>query len=469
MILAYALVLSQFTVGGTVVDSLTQKPVSKAKLTLTPASGGAAGPAVITGPDGRFRFPNQPAGKFTLAAERLGYPRQTFGQHKLYNRYSSAVITGADQKTGDLTFGLLRGGVITGKVSEPGGEPVAGMTVYLLQIAGIGKGRRVARYYQTTTDDRGIYRVAYLPEGKFAIIVLGKPQQQEAHLQTVHVAYPPTYFPASTSPDGAGFVEVKPGQEAPADVTITRGMGARLTGQIAGTPSENRFVYLNTPALYGFSVPVRTSPWLGNNGFTMEDLPPGRYIVTMMQDSTHRGAIQTVDVSAPETAVTLNETPPALVAATVKLEGPRRSLPPAIRLQSLESGAVILARSYAKGVATFDAVLPGRYEVFATVERKEAAVIGVTANGVKLPPDSIIKRAGNRQVGAWQVTVDTAAVRPSGDRCCATTDRVQAGLAMLVKRTGWETAGAFRFDQSDTDGSFLWERRAGRRVHDVCV
>ena len=453
IILCQILALALFTIGGTAVDSLTQRPLSKTKVSV--ASTAITLKSFTTGSDGRFHFDNLPGGKFTLSAERVGYPRQRYGQRTLYARYNSAVITAANQKTDDLTFRLIRGGVITGKVGELNGEPIPGLTIYVLQVAGIGKGRRVARYYQASTDDRGIYRVPFLPQGRFAVLAFGKPHQAEARAVNVHVAYPPTYFPSSTSPEGASLVEVRPGQESTADIVLTRGAAARLVGQVAGTPSENRSVYLSTPALYGFSVPIQTSPWLKDNSFKMEDLPPGRYVLTMMQDGTHRGAFQKVDISAPETPVTINETPPALITATVKLPSLNSTTTVAVRLHSVETGAVTQQRSFANGIAVFDAVQPGRYEPFAIVNRKEAAIISVKAQGVPLPPDSIITVPDTGKL-ELELTLDTAARDLTGKLVCDTGPCAGA-LAMLVKKVGWESAGAYKFDQSDTDGSFLWK------------
>ena len=456
MILLSAVFLMQapLSVGGTVVDSITQRPLTKTKIIVSSETATPAPRNVTTGSDGRFRFENVPAGKYTLTAERIGYIRQTYGQRTLYARYRSAIIVSPDQKTDEIIFRLNRGGVLTGKITEPNGDPIPDMIVHALQIAGIGKGRRVTRSSLGTTDDRGIYRIPFLPQAKFAVVVTGGPNRPQARPSTEHIAYPATYYPGSANPDDAALIEVRHGQESVADLMVAALPAARVNGQVAGSPSQNRYASLSSPGLFGYTLFTRTSPSLSGNTFVMDDIPPGRYILTMTQDGTRRGGGQRVDVNAPETSVTINETPPAQVTAIVKIEGPRRTSAPTIRLVSLDTGAAVVQRGFANGVATFDAVQPGRYEPFAIVERKEAAVVNVKAQGKLLAPDSVIIVPETGKLDL-ELTVDTAAEELKGKVMC---DAGPCGgaLAMLVKRSGWESTGAFRFDQTDSDGSFRW-------------
>jgi hypothetical protein len=56
------------TLTGTVIDASTSAPLAGARVLITNSR-----PAVLTGPDGRFRFANLPAGRYTLTVSLIGY------------------------------------------------------------------------------------------------------------------------------------------------------------------------------------------------------------------------------------------------------------------------------------------------------------------------------------------------------------------------------------------------------------
>src|SRR5215217_2175499 len=70
-----------------------------------------------------------------------------------------------------VTFVLIKGGVITGTVTDAKGEPVVGIGIRV-RLARDESGRSYGdsgRYYDNMTDDRGVYRVYGLPSGTYVV------------------------------------------------------------------------------------------------------------------------------------------------------------------------------------------------------------------------------------------------------------------------------------------------------------
>jgi hypothetical protein len=102
----------------------------------------------------------------------------------------------------NVTVVLRKGGVITGKVTTPTGEPVIGVQVSAVPTGAaalappgvtldLGSGQMISRQ----TDDRGVYRLYGVPPGKYLVVAgaAGFPMAS-----TPFVGKVPTYHPAST-------------------------------------------------------------------------------------------------------------------------------------------------------------------------------------------------------------------------------------------------------------------------------
>lgn len=111
---------------------------------------------MITGPDGRFRFEGVKAGKYRLTAERTGYVRQSYRQRSLNSNLSTAVVTGDEQATENLVFGVIPGSVISGAVGDSHGNVVPGMRVMAYSVFGFRDSRHLGTgFHVAITDDRG--------------------------------------------------------------------------------------------------------------------------------------------------------------------------------------------------------------------------------------------------------------------------------------------------------------------------
>ncbi|MEK6337694.1 MAG: carboxypeptidase-like regulatory domain-containing protein [Acidobacteriota bacterium] len=180
---------------------------------------------------------------------------------------------------------LIKGGVITGTVTRPAGEPVVAVLVRAYMVRdGTGQPPRYgAPFREQTTDDRGVYRIYGLPPGTYLVSAGGgsRPRSDKVDAYDTDA---PTYAPSSAR-DAAMEVSVRSGEEsANVDIRYRREAGHAVSGVASST------VALNQPP--GFNVILSSifngasqasyssyqSP--GARGFSFYGVADGDYDVT---------------------------------------------------------------------------------------------------------------------------------------------------------------------------------------------
>ena len=90
--------------------------------------------AVQSGADGRFVLKNVPAGNYRLKVSRNGYFDVEYGQHKPSDP-GAIVNLRPGQNVSDLLFKMGRAGVISGRIFDEDGEPMANVMVDALKYS----------------------------------------------------------------------------------------------------------------------------------------------------------------------------------------------------------------------------------------------------------------------------------------------------------------------------------------------
>lgn len=148
-------------------------------------------------------------------------------------------------RTGDsVTLRMLKGGVITGTVTNASGEPLVGVHINILRVHTLD-GRLVSNgregFFGSTqrqTDDRGVYRIYGLRPGSYIVSAGGKGLNWFE--PTAFDADAPTYYPSSTR-DTAAEVTVQPGQETTnIDIRYRAEQGHTISGTIVGGISSEQ-------------------------------------------------------------------------------------------------------------------------------------------------------------------------------------------------------------------------------------
>ncbi len=230
----------------------------------------------LTDEEGKFQFTGLPQRTYTInVTESLGYvtaPRPVNAPPQVYRIGDQAVIR------------LMRGGVITGRVTYPNGEPIIGVYVTAFRVR---DAEGIPLKYQTNfrtrlTDDRGVYRIYGLQPGSY-IVAANHSGASFYGNQSPFDGDAATYHPASPR-DTASELQVAAGTElANIDIRYRSERGHVLSGKVIGGSAPNgsttylaNIMLLTYPA--GMHAGITASrPDDTDNGFAFLGIPDGEY------------------------------------------------------------------------------------------------------------------------------------------------------------------------------------------------
>jgi hypothetical protein len=297
---------------GDVVNSTTGAPISGARLKLEryPAE------PTYTRADahGHFRFGNLDPGVYTLSAGSPGFLKSSTAYVDLTASrpgggngfvrsvispagYASAVPAAAIAKSTDssgaqhakATVPLLAYGVITGKVTDPYGVPLADTAVEVLAKAPVpanGSASPPARSMQVRTNDKGEFRAASLEPGSYYVVV-----NKSNAMAPWESSYRITYYGGAIDLAAAKPLAVGAGEQVRGDVSLVRKSGVHVAGRLIKPPgvegSAGPIVYTNV-ALVPEQNPLLSAngPFAnGRDDYRLDDVLPGRYVLMALSSA----------------------------------------------------------------------------------------------------------------------------------------------------------------------------------------
>ncbi len=186
----------------------------------------------VTDDAGRYQFFNLPAGRLWVRALSKAYVSKAQLESVLYSeeqmRGGKTVTLVAGEQRADCDFEVVRGGVITGRVTEEGGKPVVNERLNLIALDQENR-LRPHTFFGTTeaqqfTDDRGVYRLYGLPAGRYLIFLgAGRIKQGDYDQSFSGSRYRLMFYPDAEGPDKAKAIEIKEGSEVTdVDLKLTR-------------------------------------------------------------------------------------------------------------------------------------------------------------------------------------------------------------------------------------------------------
>jgi 5-hydroxyisourate hydrolase-like protein (transthyretin family) len=158
------------TVGGSVTRPGGSEPLAAATVTLNPvkATENARIPTATTEDDGRFTLRDIEPGDYRLTVQSPRYGTVLYGQRKP-DGPAAILSIAADRRLPELRVSMFPTAAIAGRVSGRDGEPVVQANVQAMTYV-YQEGRRILVPVQTTTtDDRGEFRLFWLPGGKYVV------------------------------------------------------------------------------------------------------------------------------------------------------------------------------------------------------------------------------------------------------------------------------------------------------------
>ena len=152
---------SPASVDGVAIKAGTTEPVAHARVMLTSVEGRLADTRVAdTDERGRFVFRGVAAGTYRLLAQHDAFVRAT----------GRTVTVVAGQPVRDLVVAMTPTGVITGRVVDEYGDPVADVYVRAVAVkADLKVGLYLDSTFEATTNDLGEYRLFGLPPGAYIV------------------------------------------------------------------------------------------------------------------------------------------------------------------------------------------------------------------------------------------------------------------------------------------------------------
>jgi hypothetical protein len=281
---------------------------------------GSAGPGRTTSTDrdGNFKVSGLERVPYQVSAQMATYvsaPRDPDSpQPNQYNVGDSVTIV------------LTKGGVITGTVTNAAGEPIIAIGVRVQMISANGRRVLVASGgRETSTDDRGVYRVYGLRAGTYIVMAGGANDYSHTGINAFALDVP-TYAPSSNR-ETAAEISVRNGEEATnIDIRYRGERGRIVSGTVSGPDSENASVNVTLTALSENGPQRETSMFQPRTAeFTFTGLSDGNYLVTA-RARTQAGEVtvsesKAITVSSADVSgIELVPRPMASVAGRVLLE-----------------------------------------------------------------------------------------------------------------------------------------------------
>jgi protocatechuate 3,4-dioxygenase beta subunit len=254
--------------------------------------------SVTTDAQGAFEFKQLPAGTYRISASpgqySAGYLSMAFGAKSSNGPGSfdpGTPITLADGQTFDkATIALPRGAVITGRVTDEDGQPLARVQVYgAIYLPGSSRASRAGAGAQT--DDLGQFRIFGLTPGEYMIAAEARPNtfvppNAPPETEDDKIGFMTTYYPGTGDEAAAQRIRAKAGAETPGvEIRMVSGRLYHITGMVTDSqgrtpPRANvslmRRVASGGATSFGFSTDAQGQ-------FQMRNIPPGNYRLTVRQ------------------------------------------------------------------------------------------------------------------------------------------------------------------------------------------
>ena len=276
---------------GRVVDATTGLGIGGATVRVSLDGDGSRPGAVLTTEKGSFLFRLPFGTRITVRALKPGF----FGGEYLQwgpRLPGESLIVPKQKEPLQIVIPMWRGGVVTGRVWEPSGDPAVAVRVVAFRRDASNGIARFVRTATSTTDDRGMYRIPGLTPGAYVVGVLSGQAGNTGFL---------TYAPSTSFPSAASIASVAPGAESTGvDVVLPTGLQLNLSGRLAGYVDwkETDRVTLNPvdPGAPVGDVAMASVPVDEAGKFVFAGVPSGRYVVRFLRMPKPQGGVTQSDM-----------------------------------------------------------------------------------------------------------------------------------------------------------------------------
>jgi protocatechuate 3,4-dioxygenase beta subunit len=323
---------------GRVVAADDGRPIRRAVLRVS-APELREGRSTVTDPEGRYEFRDLPAGRFTVSAVKPGFVSIAYGQTRP-NEPGRPIDVRDGHSVDRIDFALPRGAVITGRVIDEYGEPVANASVYPMQLRYVnGQRQPMMSGSPMQTPDTGEFRLWSLAPGEYliqarlnnAVGVFGDSDDRSG--------YGASYYPGTPNAADAQVVKVEVGQTlGGVDIVLLPTQTARITGTTLDSRGQalRSGTVMATQRSESMAMTTSVGQIRPDGSFTISGVTPGSYQLRTTVPPSGPGAapenlIANVTVTGEDvTSVVLTPVRPVTVTGRILFDPPSHSLEPSM-------------------------------------------------------------------------------------------------------------------------------------------
>ena len=278
------------SISGVVVRAQTGEPLKKARVAIYSLNEDRHGYSATTNDAGRFLLEGIAPGNYELKVERTGFVTQSFGVDPS-NGHRVNLALDAGKKISNLLVRMPLWAVISGRITDQDGDPVANAEVSALQSY-VDEGHRKLSPSQTAlTNDLGEYRLYGLAKGRYYLHTEYTERSPVTMLRSTSedstTAYAPIFYPGTADVSRATTVTLASGQELPSvDFRLVATRAMRIRGHVYSAIPGKRppllcCVYLKPRNnISGTNTFSRPGYPLGIKGdFEIDAVVPGSYFI----------------------------------------------------------------------------------------------------------------------------------------------------------------------------------------------
>jgi protocatechuate 3,4-dioxygenase beta subunit len=231
-----------------------------------------------TDQEGFYRIGNLAPGNYTITPSVPAFVMAT------KEPQAKNVLVGEDENVEGINFTLVRGGVITGRVTDAEGHPVIDQPVNMYNVETLERRLRDQPAFperSVQTDDRGIYRFFGLSAGRYKV-ASGRTDDAFNFNASERTTYRQVFHPNTDEQAKATVIEVSEGSEASnIDIALGRSLQTFSASGVAvdekGMPVAN--MRIGVQRRVGQRVEFVNAGAASNRlgEFAMEGLIPGKY------------------------------------------------------------------------------------------------------------------------------------------------------------------------------------------------
>lgn len=306
------------------------RPVANAAIIIYGIGANAPPTGDMTDADGKFQIKDLRAGAYNVQATAPGYifvpdAGTEFGVSRYYRVGENVTLT------------LMKGGVITGTVTNAEGEPVVAARVRAVRVRKPAERQSnpfINFIRDRMTDDRGVYRIYGLEPGTYVVVVGGG--MQFLGNFSAYEGEAPTYYPSATR-DTAVELTIHAGEELTGiDVRYRAELGHTISGFVSGNPTDS------APRSNGISVILQraasstqeSSTYIQDDNktrsFALSGIADGEYTLAALLPRGNTNEMMTayrkVSVRGGDvTGIELKIEPLGALSGTVQLEPPPKA------------------------------------------------------------------------------------------------------------------------------------------------